>query len=33
LAAVSNDGDRFAFNQAEITIFVVKNFHLFLRNK
>ena len=33
LAAVSDDGHGFAFDQAQVAIFVVKHFHLFLRNK
>ena len=33
LAAVSDDGHGLAFDQAQVAIFVVKHFHLFLRNK
>jgi hypothetical protein len=33
LAAVTNDGYRLAFDQAQITIFIVKNFHRSLRCK
>jgi hypothetical protein len=32
LAAVANDGHGFALDQAQVTILVVKNFHLSLLN-
>jgi len=30
LAAITNNGHRFAFDQAQVAVFVVINFHLFL---